>query len=145
MKAILRSSLIPLATFLLVVATTLLAHWYYWDSGQSPIKPNVAPSAEVVTFSGILTMLVIVFVKFFLYDAIGRLLLRKTRGAGATIWFYAIYGLGIAIDLFCVVMASRPLVASGFAVLGMIFYTPVILAIGIAGLLVWRKATRPRH
>lgn len=137
MKSIFRSCIIPLAAFVAVIITSVVARWY-WSMGSSAVKS----SPEMISLSGIIIIIIVVFGKFFLYDIVGRSLLGKVSSIGAKVWFYTLYALGLAIDLTAVFMSSRPVVDAGFASIGMIVHTPIVLIVGLVGLLIQRIIVR---
>lgn len=137
MKLATKSFLLPLGiTVTLYLLLQPLARWYYWDSGLSSIVPTIRRPAGLTIHDVPVALLVagIVFwLKFFIYDTFGRLMLRRLHGSRQlTWWFYGVYMFGFAIDAFSLFMASRPLSGAGFASLGTILYTPVVLALGLA-------------
>lgn len=139
MKTVVKSLIVSPAIAVALVAVTPLARWYYWDSGLSTIIPNVhrptsgfgdEPLVAIVMF------IVVYWLPFLVYDLIGRKVSSKLHGAWPRRWFVVIYALGVLLDAFLVFESAEPIADAGFAGLGMIFYTPVLLAFGNTVLLI---------
>lgn len=140
-KSLLVSFLISCGVFVV----TPLAAWYYRDSGLYPsaeistIRPDNDSNLLVVA----VVFILLLWLKFFLYDSIGRSLLNTLCKRWATVWFTSIYVLGALTDITSLFLAAKPAVDAGFAALGIIMYTPVILLLGVAVLLVARIRYEP--
>ena len=134
-KSLALSLLISLAIF----AATPLAQWYYWDSGLSSIEPTIVRSQEdsnlLVT---IFIFTIIIWLKFFLYDLIGRSVIHQLKKRWVTILFFTVYAFGVLIDMYASFLSVKPVVDSGFASFAIVTYTPAILFTGLVVLLITR-------
>jgi hypothetical protein len=72
--------------------------------------------------------------KYRVYDAAVRAATRNYRPRAAVVCFVAGYVVALAMDVACLVAASRPIADSGLSILGSVFQTPLVLL--VAGALI---------
>lgn len=84
--------------------------------------------------------------KYLAYDSAVRALSRNYRPPALIVCFIAGYLVALAIDIACLIAASKPIADSGLSLLGSIVQTPLVLLLAgaiIAGVALQKDAPPP--
>lgn len=113
----------------LLVAAQLGSMWFhsagvYQGDANVPLLrfPQDVYFFDVLTFAP-----TIIGLKYLAYDFAVRAFTKNYRTRALHICFFAGYAAALAIDAACLFAASRPVADAGFAVLGAIMQSPLVL------------------
>lgn len=142
MKTFLRSAIIPTAITVLAVAASFIAPWYYWDSGLYSGGNNIQqPSNEINPAAVVLIIGVAMWLKYFLYERWGKRLLQRGNSVSKIV-FWGIYTVSALFDLWFIFTSFTPVVDAGLAVIGIIAWTPYMLAGGLVTIIGVNRFTK---
>lgn len=113
----------------LLVVIHLGSLWFYSAGvyrGESNV-PLIRFPQDVDFFFVLTFMPTLIGLKYLAYDAAVRAFTKGYRPPALMIAFAAGYLVALAMDIACLVAASKPTADSGFAILGAIFQTPLVL------------------
>ena len=123
----------------LLIGIHLGTQWFfsegvYQGDANVPLRrfPENVNVLDLLTFTPILIGL-----KFLAYDAAVQALTKGYRPPAVMVIFIAGYLVALAMDIACLIAASKPIADSGFALLGSVLQTPFVLLLAgaiIAGL-----------
>lgn len=123
----------------LLIGIHLGTRWFfsegvYQGAANVPLRrfPDNVHIVDLLTFTPIFIGL-----KFVAYDSAVRAFTKGYRPPAVMVIFVAGYVMALAMDIACLIAASRPIADSGYALLGSILQTPFILLLAgaiIAGL-----------
>jgi hypothetical protein len=124
--------------------------WFYSDGvyhGGANVPlfkfPEEVDVFYVVTFAPLAIGL-----KYLAYDSAVRAFIKDSGTPALLVVFAAGYLVALAMDVACIVAASKPIADSGLAILGAMFQTPLVLfAAGalIAGSVLWKDRPPQAH
>jgi len=118
----------------LLIAIHVGSFWFfsegvYQGNTSVPLRrfPEDVSIWDVLTFTPIFIGL-----KFLAYDSAVRTITKDYRPAALTVVFIAGYVVALAMDIACLIAAAKPVADSGFALLGPILQTPLVLLLAFA-------------
>lgn len=136
------------AVSILLITVQLASLWFHSTGiyqGQANVPLRRFP--EDVDFFYILTFPpTFVGLKYVAYDVAVRALTKGYRTRALILCFIAGYAAALTYDVACLFAASKPIADSGFAILGVLLHSPLILlgAGGIIAAAVRLKNRRPQ-
>jgi hypothetical protein len=127
----LKSFIIPILATAAFGAIAYLAPLYYRSNAYTGIRDVTNPDRSIDMLTVVFILGICVFLKYLIYDWLGRRLLKRNPAIYFVAMFWAFYALALAIDAFAIFSATKPAVDSGFAIFGIILYSPPLLLIGL--------------
>jgi hypothetical protein len=128
-----KSFFIPLIATAVCIAIAYLAPLYYRSDLYTGVRTVTNPDNDVNILAVAFILGICVFLKYLLYDWLGRKLLKRSPSIylKAKAMFWSVYSLALAIDILAIFSSSKPAVDSGFAIFGLILYSPPLLLVGL--------------
>jgi hypothetical protein len=119
------------AVSLLLIGVHLGSLWFYSNGiYQGDANVPLFKFPEEVDFVYILTFTpTIIGLKYLAYDFAVRAFTKGHRPRALLLCFVAGYAGALAMDVACLVAASKPMADAGLAILGAVFQTPTILIV----------------
>ena len=117
------------AAAVLLVAAQLAGFWFH-SAGiyQGTANVPLAEFPEDVDVFYVLTFAPsIIGLKYLVYDFAVRAFTKTYRTPALLVCFFVGYAAALAIDAACLFSASKPIADAGFAIMGAIFQTPLVL------------------
>jgi hypothetical protein len=134
MKHVKKSLIIPVLASVLILLLTYVAPIYYASylyTGTSSSEPILSYNDDINFLAVFFFLGIGIFLKYFVYDLIGRRITNNNSIATLKAIFWIFYLLALGIDFYSVFVSSKPISDAGFAALAIFMYTPPILILSL--------------